>query len=419
MTSLVPMWGDGRLGIVHAVGYKDQSRSHFVGTDNWTTGSGAGTVQTEGWAGRYFLDRLGPDETAEVYRTNPPALALGGSARMFDTDAGNLSIAPLSFTTNINALVQRGVVYDTGGLPEDQPFAAPLKHLRSTINVALSYVVRFVEATTAARNLATYPTGSLATQLSLAARVIRGGLSPRILSVTLGGFDTHANQATAHAALMAQVSDSLRAFFDDLAADGLDRRVVAMTFSEFGRTLAANGSGGTDHGSAAPVMLFGPAVEGGFFGSAPNLVNDLDRSAVGPTTDYRSLYATLLERWFEVPAADVDSLLGRAAPRLGFLAATPVASGPDARADADALLAPAPNPFVDRASVAVRTAQGGTARLEVFDTLGRRVARLFDGSLAPGEHRFVLDGTDLAPGLYLVRLDTPRGTTTRPVVRVR
>lgn len=423
MANLVPLWNDGRMGLVHAVGYADHNRSHFVSTDNWTSGSGGGTTMTGGWAGRYLLDALDAGETIEVYKQNPPALALGGNAQLFASEAGNLSIAPLTFTTNLRDLVARGVVYDTDTLPADQPFAAPLGYLRSTVNVALAYVVRFVEATSAAPNRAAYPNatpGSLASQLAMAARVVRGGLSPRILSVSIGGFDTHANQATAHANLLAQLSGALQAFFDDLAADGLDRRVVAMTFSEFGRTLAANGSGGTDHGSAAPVMLFGPAVEGGFFGTAPNLVNDVDRGGVGPTTDYRSLYATLLERWFEVPVPDVDRLLGRAAPRLGFLAPrAPVAADAGPMASGDALLAPAPNPFTDRTALTLRTAQGGPTRLEVFDALGRQVARLHDGPLPPGEHRFVLDGGNLAPGLYVARLTTPRGSATRPVVRVR
>lgn len=423
LANLAPLWGDGRMGLVHAVGYANHNRSHFVSTDNWTSGSGGGTTMPYGWAGRYLLAARDPGAPDDFYQTNPPALALGSTAQMFMSAEGNLGVAPLAFTTNIRALVDRGVVYDPGGLPPDQPFAAPVKYLRDTVNVTLGYVVRFVEATSAAPNRASYPnttSGSLASQLALAARVIRGGLSPRILAVTLGGFDTHANQANAHASLLAQLADALRAFSDDLAADGLDQRVIAMTFSEFGRTVAANASGGTDHGSAAPVLLLGPAVEGGFFGTAPNLVNDQDRGGVGPTTDYRSLYATLLERWFDVPGGDVDALLGRSAPRLDFLPATPTArDSSDAVASGDALLAPAPNPFVERTALTVRTAQGGPARLEVFDALGRRVAHLFDGALPPGEHRFDLDGGPLAPGLYLARLDTPRGTTSRPVVRVR
>jgi len=423
LASLAPLWNDGRMGLVHAVGYANHNRSHFVSTDNWTSGSGGGTTMPYGWAGRYLLADRDPGAPDDFYRTSPPALALGSTAQMFASAEGNVSVAPLAFTTNIRALVERGVVYDPGGLPTDQPFAAPVKYLRDTVNVTLGYVVRFVEATNAAPNRATYPNataGSLASQLALAARVVRGGLSPRILSVSLGGFDTHANQANAHAGLLAQLADALRAFFDDLAADGLDRRVVAMTFSEFGRTVTANASGGTDHGSAAPVLLLGPAVEGGFFGTAPNLVNDQDRDGVGPTTDYRSLYATLLERWFNVPAADVDALLGRSTPRLGFLPSTPTArDSPDAATSGDALLAPAPNPFTERTALTLRTAQGGPARLEVFDALGRRVAHLFDGTLPPGEHLFDLDGSTLAPGLYLARLDTLRGTASRPVVRVR
>ena len=422
LAPLQSLWGDGRMGLVHSVGYRSQSRSHFEGSDNWMTGSGSGVRRTDGWVGRFLLDRLAPEETIQFYRENPPAVSLGSATRLFDTDEGNVGIGRLAYTTTTTDLLARGAVFPTDGLPAE-PFAAPLKYLREQINVNLAYVVRFVEATTAAKNLVTYPANNgLASNLALAARIVRGGLSPRIITVTLGGFDTHANQGAdtgAHANLMTQLAASVRAFFDDLKADGLDQRVVAMTFSEFGRTLASNGSGGTDHGSAAPVMLFGPAVEGGFFGTAPTLTTDLDRAAPGPTTDYRSLYATLLERWFGAAPSDVDALLGPGYDRLGFLSPTATPAEPTDALAATALLAPSPNPFATRTTVRYRLDAPGSVRLAVFDALGRRVATLADGYADAGESHAEFDGSGLAAGLYLVRLETARGVITRPVVRVR
>jgi len=150
----------------------------------------------------------------------------------------------------------------------------------------------------------------LANQLSIVARLIKGGLGTKVYMVTLNGFDTHANEPEQHQMLMTDLANSMSNFYEDLSDGGFDNDVLTMTFSEFGRRVEQNASDGTDHGSSAPVMLFGPALNGnGFVGDHPSLT-DLDSAGnMEFTTDFRQIYASVLENWLCIEADVVDELL--------------------------------------------------------------------------------------------------------------
>ena len=154
--------------------------------------------------------------------------------------------------------------------------------------------------------LVRYPQGNLARQLQVVGAMIRDGLKTRVYYVTLGGFDTHAGQERSHANLLRQVGQSLQAFQRDLAAQGNQDRVVTMVFSEFGRRVAQNASGGTDHGAAAPMFLMGTRIRPGVIGNHPSLT-DLDRGDLKYGIDFRSVYAGLLGDWLQ---SDPDPVLG-------------------------------------------------------------------------------------------------------------
>jgi uncharacterized protein (DUF1501 family) len=154
--------------------------------------------------------------------------------------------------------------------------------------------------------LVRYPQGNLARQLQVVGAMIRDGLKTRVYYVTLGGFDTHAGQERSHANLLRQVAQSLQAFQRDLAAQGHQDRVVTMVFSEFGRRVAQNASGGTDHGAAAPMFLMGTRIRPGVIGNHPSL-SDLDQGDLKHGIDFRSVYAGLLGDWLQ---SDPDPVLG-------------------------------------------------------------------------------------------------------------
>ena len=166
-----------------------------------------------------------------------------------------------------------------------------------------------------------YPAYSLAQSLDTVAGLIRSEIGIRIYlveqgGVSPGGFDNHANQAGNHAVTLKELSESIGAFCDNMAQDKLLDRVLLMTYSEFGRTLSENGRHGTGHGAAAPVFIAGGKVKGGMIGAHPSL-SDLDNDAPKPHTDFRSLYATALEKWLGMPSAKI---LGEQFPFVDMLA---------------------------------------------------------------------------------------------------
>lgn len=144
---------------------------------------------------------------------------------------------------------------------------------------------------------AAYPATAIGRSLALAAQIAGSRLGTRVIYVQHGSFDTHAGQRPTQDRLLRELSDGLKAFYDDLAAHGNEKRVLTLTFSEFGRRVAENASRGTDHGEAAPMLLVGGRVKGGLYGAHPSL-DDLDNGDMRFTLDFRSVYATVLEKWF-------------------------------------------------------------------------------------------------------------------------
>ena len=149
-----------------------------------------------------------------------------------------------------------------------------------------------------------YPQTSIASGLQLVSQVIASGAKLRVAHVTLGGFDTHSTQLNEHETLLGELGDALAAFYADLASYGKDKDVLTMTWSEFGRRAEENASEGTDHGTAAPMFLLGGSVNGGMYGE-PVSLTDLDGGNLKFTTDFRSVYATVLDRWVGAPADDI------------------------------------------------------------------------------------------------------------------
>jgi uncharacterized protein (DUF1501 family) len=158
-------------------------------------------------------------------------------------------------------------------------------------------------------NKATYPTSQLGNSLKLVANLIGGGLPTRVFYVSQGGYDTHTNQSGAHDRLLKELGDSVKAFVEDMKAQGNMSRVLVMTFSEFGRRVAENASSGTDHGAAAPMFVIGSKVKAGLSGEYPSLApGDLFQGDLKYTVDFRSVYSGILENWLKTKSAPI---LGR------------------------------------------------------------------------------------------------------------
>lgn len=318
MGALQRMYNDGMVAIVQGVAYPNTNLSHFRSIDIWMTASDANQYLTTGWMGRY-LDTLYPNYPngyPNDYAPDPPALQIGAVlALALQGPLASMGLAlqdPQTFYDIINGTPSNA----TGSIPDTRP-GHELAYLRQVELKSQQYSSSIKTAADRAQNKAEYPSNnSLGDQLKIVARLIAGGLQTRVYLVSIRGFDTHAAQVDptdttqgTHATLLRTLSDAVAAFFDDLRQLGIADRVVAMTFSEFGRRVASNASNGTDHGTAAPMFVFGPQVLPGIRGANPNL-QDLDTNGnLQMQYDFRQVYASILDQWYGVERSTLQSIL--------------------------------------------------------------------------------------------------------------
>jgi uncharacterized protein (DUF1501 family) len=307
------LFHDGRLGIVQNVGYPNPNRSHFRSTEIWETGSDSDQFLATGWLGRYF-DNDCPgapgDAPAGVNVGNelPQAFAAARDHPTFSlTPETRRGRGPQRETALLESLLRRPA--DAGAGPDARGY------LRHTMMDALVVEKRVQSILAGYAPDAAYPGTEFATSLRQVAALIAAGLPTRIYYVSLAGFDTHANQLTQQAALLTQLSEGLAAFQQDLAGKHLDEQVLAVTFSEFGRRPLENESKGTDHGTAAPLFVMGSRLRGGLHGTAPSL-DVAPNQDLAYSTDFRAVYATLLDRWL---GCDSAAILGQRYEPVGFL----------------------------------------------------------------------------------------------------
>ena len=306
MEAMQSLWGDGQMKVVHGVGYDQQNLSHFRSSDIWASGVSP-EVENTGVLGRYF-EQLYPDFIINP-PTEPPAIQIGSIGNLiFDGVESNYAFS-VANPNQLAYIAENGVLHDAVNLP-DCTYGSQLGFMRGTINTTFTYAGRINEAYEAATNAVDYDEQSLGKQLAIVARMIKGGLKTKVYLVTLGGFDTHANQVQDHANRMNQVAQGMKDFYADLESVGMSDRVVGMTFSEFGRRIEENGSNGTDHGAASPVMLFGNGLQGnGFVGTHPDLQDPDSVGNLKYSTDFRSIYATVMKDWLCIDSDIVDEAL--------------------------------------------------------------------------------------------------------------
>ncbi len=320
MDNLNSLWDDGAMKVINSVGYDNQNLSHFTSSDIWNSANQniQTSVDKSGWLGRYLLFQ-DPD-----YLENLPdipgaiKISSGGSISFYNPDQIDLAV---NFNTpdRLLQVAETGEAYDVNNLPDDCYYGDQVGYLRSILNVTYNYAPKISEAYLAVQNSVAYSNNELSRQLAIVARLIKGNLGTRLYMVTLDGFDTHENQNENHPVLMETIANAVSEFYSDLKVDDLDRNVLSLTFSEFGRRIQEN-TNGTDHGAAAPVMLFGPELNGSdVLGEDPDF-DDLDQNAnLKHHTDFREIYASILEYWLCLNPMDVDTILGDSYERLDNL----------------------------------------------------------------------------------------------------
>ncbi len=291
----------GLLSVITNVGYPNPDRSHFRAMDIWHTASLAPEQARDGWLGR-SVDRLTSSLADDA--PSPAALHLDDSALPLALQSQTNAVPSISSLDSLRLSAGARASESSLRAALSNPATDDLLFVR---RVALSSCAnaRRIEQV-AARNDSrdSYPSYPLASRLRQIARLIESDFGARIYYTSLAGFDTHSGQSLVHGSLLRELAESLAAFNADVSRLGLADRVLCMTFSEFGRRLNENGSQGTDHGAAAPMFLIGRNLHSGIIGSAPNLA-DLDQGDVRFQTDFRSVYAAVLERWLHLDSAAV------------------------------------------------------------------------------------------------------------------
>ncbi|MBO6573810.1 MAG: DUF1501 domain-containing protein [Rhodothermales bacterium] len=395
MSKLASRFQNGDLAIVRGVGYPEPDLSHFRSTDIWVSASDSSEYDRSGWGGR-AMETLHPD-FVQALPQSPVAVQLGGAAMMFRGREANLGMR----IAGVEGLDQfsGGNPFDVTTLP-GTTYGEEMAFLRTVANSSFRYADAIRAAGQAGSNRETFQDDELSEQLAAVARLIRGGLDSRVYHVSLDGFDTHSEQAEAHAYLLGVISEAIDTFLTDLAQDGLDERVVVMTFSEFGRTIVENGSAGTDHATTAPHFLAGPAVSGGLLGAAPDFSTLNDNGDLLHAVDFRSLYASVLEQWFGLEQHEL--VLGSRFPVLPLIgAATQTGVSPEVP-DRFASLEAFPNPVRGTASVELEVAKSDRVAVTLFDVTGRAVRNVFAGLVQPGVERLRLQTADLPAGVYVL-----------------
>ncbi len=299
MTGIKSLWDEKKVAIIRGVGYPKPDRSHFSSMAKWQTGNPLTHVST-GWLGRW-IDTQATDPMLAISLGSvlPPLLA-GAKKSGSALPLGGLVIPTGQLAADCAKL-------SSASSSDSKLMALAANTMKNLFNISdsISPILK-KNVPGSAVELPTINGGNaggdtnLSQQLDIVAKLIDAGAPTRVWSVSLGGFDTHANEANAQAALLGVVSDSISRFMTQLKSTTRSRDVVVMVYSEFGRRVIGNASQGTDHGTSGPMFIIGDNIKGGFYGDQPSLSKLVDGD-LAVTTDFRSVYATILEKVLKAP----------------------------------------------------------------------------------------------------------------------
>jgi len=298
---LMKPWKDGRLAVVQGVGYDAPNRSHFRSIEIWETASDSEEVLASGWL----------DTVLARAKGEPPTAVVLGNEDTGPTEGAGLRTLVMSSPQEFIASARR---MPTGSRATANPALAHILRVQDDIRLSAEAMARALKDAPALG--LDFPAGPLGRQLEVAASLLVAGLPLAVIKVVHNGYDTHAGQRGPHDRLMGELGQALATFQACMTRHGRWNDVLMMTYSEFGRRVAENGSGGTDHGTAAPHLVLGGRVKGGLYGAQPSLTATSAGDLVH-TVDFRQLYATVSDRWWSRPTA----FSGERFKPLGFLTA--------------------------------------------------------------------------------------------------
>lgn len=467
MIAMKDLYDRGRMTVVQGVSYKNNNGSHFRGRDISFMGGGFDDYFSSGWVGRYlqqeFAPKTYPNDFPNPEMKDPLAIEMGSDVSLIFHQDGNIPTSislndPQSFAKLVEELegfTDQGI--DPRGKPptalENSPYGKELNWILGLEDKSEDYAERLYDVYKAASaSSVTYPErypfnapkgsmrNGLTPQLQLIARLLDGGgpglgVKTKVFLVKMGGFDTHAEQVESydptmgqHAALMYHIASAMKAFQEDLKARGLEDRVLTVTTSEFGRRVRANGSYGTDHGTGAPVMIFGKGVQPGVVGVVP----DLNKQNVEMQYDYRQVYANLLRDWMLVDENKInndiffkDFLNGPKEDGTGNYEPLPLATQVISGVSEGfinnrfSLENCHPNPANEFTVINFKINNTNLVDLILKDNQGRTLKNILHEERAEGSHSVRVDVSDLPTGIYFYSLKTGFFQDTKKLIVTR
>jgi uncharacterized protein (DUF1501 family) len=461
MIGIKDLYDRGRMAIIQGVSYKNNNGSHFRGRDISFMGGNFDEYKSSGWIGRYlgkYVDeKFSPNKYPDNFpikdvMDDPLAIEMGNDVSLIFHQEGNIPTSisigggtPKEFDELVNGGLkgfeeEKGI--DPFGFPpdllKDSPYGKEIIWILGLEEKTKNYAERLAKVFADGKETTvTYPenypfnapNGSLKNgltrQLKTIAQLLAGGVQTKVFMVSIGGFDTHANQVEsydptmgAHAALMYHISSAMQAFQNDLRVrGGLEDRVLTVTTSEFGRRIESNGSYGTDHGTGAPMYVFGKGVKPGVFGKVPDLTKD----NVDLQYDYRQVYSSILRDWMGVDENVVinDVFFGRDFfngqrqddPLKNYdnlTVASEVITGTQDNfiANRFGLIDCFPNPAKESTTITFKMNNTNHVNLSLLDNTGSIVKVLLNEQKEEGEHSVTVTVTDLPAGIYFYKLKT-------------
>jgi uncharacterized protein (DUF1501 family) len=450
MNAVKELYDQGRVKIIQGVSYKNNNGSHFRGRDIWFMGGGFNDYYSSGWVGRYLQNEYAPqqypDDFPNASMLDPLAIELGSDVSLIFHQEGNIPTSislgsdPVAFANlvdQLNGFDDEGV--DPRGKPpvslDNSPYGKELNWILNLEDKSEDYAQRLLEVyenanATSITYPETYPfnapTGNLrntlSPQLQMIARLLDGGgpglgVSTKVFLVKLGGFDTHATQVESydptmgvHASKLYHISSAIKAFQEDLRARGIEDRVLTVTTSEFGRRISSNGSFGTDHGTGAPLFVFGQGVIPGVIGTNPDL--SPENGNVPMQYDYRQVFSNILLDWMGVDKETINNdvffgnYIDGPKEEGGVYEKLPIAG--DGVTGFDEFVANKyfieslyPNPAVDETVLSFHINTELQVFITIMDAKGRIMKKIVKKGLHAGAHRIKMDVNDLKTGLYV------------------
>ena len=421
MTGMKTMFDQGKLTVVQNVGYPEQNRSHFRSSDIWTSGS-LDINQTSGWMGRYFESEQAnfPEDYPNIDFPDPFAISLGSElSTTCQGLMGNFSHA-VSDPFNAANLLETSVEND------GTYYGSQIEYIATMLNQTNEYGNQISVASNSGNSLSTLydPTNSIAVQLKYIAQMISGGLKTKVYILNINGFDTHDSQVLQtnttqgeHADLLKKLSDAIAAFQNDLQLLGLEERVAGMTFSEFGRQVASNGSFGTDHGDAAPLFLFGKCVNSGIIGPNPQINNQIDgQSGVEMEIDFRDVYASILKDWFEVPVSSIQNLFEHNITFINVLSGCTLGLSEDESLDLKNIVFPNPTPSNCTLKI---TTLNERVSVYIYSINGQMIKEIGSKDLSEGTHLIPCETSELPAGNYLIQVIKNSGAISLKLQKIK